>query len=311
MVDLAGTVPARELLPGGGWTGAMWLGCTPWIALDRTLGEERSLSVLSVESGQLVAVGPGPIDRWTRDPAILEALVEAFGVEEAYPDERLRFGALRADGSGWPAVELVGAGEGGRPDVVLGLESLELPAPVRRALETAGACAPGASVRWVMRSAYGEQTLPGEAEDWDCVRAAAEVPADAGEGQSAVTGVSAGGVADLPLVVEVPGAGEVPLAGSGPVEAYERCVRPGGGWQAVRVEQPGPYGLHVLYVVRDGDGAAWEAARYEPGGPVAAGIGVIGGTLLFGGPGGWWAAPAGDEPQRVGDFAPAVRPSVF
>jgi hypothetical protein len=115
------------------------------------------------------------------------------------------------------------------------------------------------------------------------------------------------GSGDVPLRVQVSGVGEVVLPGSAPVDGYELCAEGGGGWQAVRVEQPGWYGYDVLYVVRAGDGAVFEAARYDVSDLAAAGIAVVGGdVLLFGGPAGWFAAPGAGDPRRVSDFPPAL-----
>ncbi|MBI5487491.1 MAG: hypothetical protein HY905_09175 [Deltaproteobacteria bacterium] len=320
LVDLRGVAEPRELLLGGGWSRAAWVGCTDWVALDRTLGEERSLSVLDVESGQLIAVGARPVEELMREPAILDALVAAFGVEAAYPEDRLQYGALRSGQGGRPVVEVIGAGEGEEPDVVVGIEPIALPAPVEREVGDGIACVGEPPIRWVMRSPYGVEALGGEPAEWACERVAGSGPEThdsrltthdsrhAHQSRAKEVGVSAANAADLPLVVDVPGAGEVALPGRAPVEGYELCARPGGGWRAVRVEQPGEYGYDVLYVVRDGDGAVWEAARYEVTDLEAAGVGVVGGNLLlFGGPAGWFVARDDDDPERVSDMPPAIR----
>ncbi|MBI5502721.1 MAG: hypothetical protein HY907_20915 [Deltaproteobacteria bacterium] len=322
LIDLRGNAEPRELLLGGGWAAAAWIGCTDWLALDRTLGTERGLSVLDVQSGQLIAVGPGPIESLMRKPEILDALVGAFGVDAAYPEDRLQYGALRRDDRGTPVVEVIGAGEGEQPDHVVGIEPLELPLPVARALEATGECAAQPSVRWVLRSPYGTETLEGAAgAGWTCERvagsgsgtrdpglAALDAPQPRAPHDAKDVGRSSASPADQPLVVEVPGAGEVPLPDSAPVEAYELCAKPGGGWRAVRVEQPGEYGYHVLYVVRDGDGAVWEAARYVVTDLTAAGVAAVDGNLLlFGGPDGWFLARDEDDPERLGDIPPAIR----
>ena len=314
LVDLQGEAPPRLLLLGGGWRGAVWVGRTRLVALDRELDGERSFSVLDLENGRLYPADLPSLETLELEPAVLDALVVAFGEEGAFPEDRLAFGALRVDPTGRPTAELVARaalpGEEESPDVLVRLEPLALPAPVERAL----AAAPGgaASVpRWVFRSPHGAAVLGGvAADDWSCRRfAGEELPAEPdGSAGGTVVGrtVLAG---EAPLTVGVAGVGDVTLPGSAPVDGYERCDSPDGRWVVVRVEQPGLYGFGGLYVVRAADGAVVRAAHYDVTELTAAGVAeAVPDALLYGGAAGWFLWRAEGDPERLGDFPPALRP---
>lgn len=314
LVDLDGRLPPRLLLLGGGWRGAVWVGCTRLVALDRVLDDERSLSVLDTENGQLYAVEPPSTERLATDPAVLDALVAAFGEEAAFPENRLELGELRSDAAGRPAVELIARaslpGEEESADVLLRLEPLALAGPVERALAAAPACAPVAP-RWVFRSAHGAAVLGGvAADDWSCRRFGWEqVSAGVGSRPGGVVGrTTAAG--EEPLRVAVSGIGDVTLPGSAPVDGYERCDSPDGRWVVVRVEQPGLNGYDALYAVRASDGRVERVAPYDVAELTAAGVAAVGPeVLLYGGAeGGWFVWRGEGDPERLGDFPPAVRP---
>lgn len=314
LVDLQGEAPPRRLLLGGGWRGAVWVGRSPLVALERELDGERSFSVLDLENGQLYPADLPSLETLELEPAVLDALVVAFGEEGAFPQDRLAFGALRVDPTGRPAVELVARaalpGEEESPDVLVRLEPLVLPAPVERAL----AAAPGgggAGPRWVFRSPHGSVVLGGVAtDDWSCRRFAGEAPPSAPDGSPAGAVVGRTVVAgDAPLTVGVAGVGDVTLPGSAPVDGYERCDSPDGRWVAVRVEQPGLYGFDGLYLVRAADGSVVRAAHYDVTELTAAGVAeAVPDALLYGGAEGWFLWRAEDDPERLGDFPPALRP---
>ena len=316
LVDLDGRAPPRLLLPGGGWRGAVWVGCTSFVALDRRLDRQRSLSVLDTEHGRLYPVELPSLADLVVDPDVLDALVAAFGAEDAFPENRLEFGELRSDAGGRPALELIARaslpGEEERSDLFLRLEPLALPAPVERAVAEAPACAPAAP-RWVFRSAHGAAVLGGApADDWSCRRFAGQeipVPAAATPASNAVVGRTTD-AGEEPLRVPVPGLGDVTLPDSAPVDAYERCDAPDGRWIAVRVEQPGLNGFDALYAVRTADGRVECIAPFDVTERTASGIAVLGpDTLLFGSPDrGWFVWRAQGDPQRLGDFPPPLRP---
>lgn len=313
LVDLGGAASPRELLLGGGWQAAVWVGCTPLVALDRELDGARSFSVLDLETGQLYPADLAALPDLGLDPAVLDALVAAFGDEAAFPEDRLAYGELRSDPAGRPAVELLARaalpGEEEAPDVLVRLEPLLLAGPVERALAGTPDCAL-AEPRWVFRSPHGAKVLAGGEAGWACRRfagteAAAEPAAPAGEGVVGRTTTSG----EAPLTVAVPDGGDVTLAGSAPVDAYERCDSPDGRWLAVRVEQPGLYGFDGLYVVRASDGTVVRATHYDVSELTASGVAVLGpDALLYGGREGWFLWRAEGEPERLGDFPPALRP---
>jgi len=314
LVDLEGRAPPRLLLLGGGWRGAVWVGCTSLVALDRRLDHERSLSVLDTGHGRLYPIElPSTADLAT-DPEVLDALVAAFGEEAAFPENRLEFGELRSDPAGRPALELIARaglpGEEERPDVLLRLEPLVLPPPVAQALAEAPACAPTAP-RWVFRSAHGAAVLGGvAADDWSCRRfASQETPAAIAPATNTVVGRTAP-AGEEPLRVAVPGLDDVTLPGSAPVGAYERCDAPDARWIAVRVEQPGRNGFAVLYVVRTADGRVERVAHHAAAERTASGIAVLGpDAVLFGSADrGWFVWHAEGDPRRLGDFPPALKP---
>jgi hypothetical protein len=325
LIDLRGVVEPRSLLLGGGWKGAAWVGCTSYLALDRDIDGERRLSILGVENGQLFPADVPPLADRALDPAVIEALVQAFGEEAAFPEDRLADGALRRAADGRPAVELVGSGEEEDPDRVVGLEPLALAGPVERALAGEESCVVTAGMEWVARSPHGVEALPGdEVEGWSCRRrgGAAGASGESGEGaESGEVGPSTGsgqggpglvgtsvGEGDAPLSVELPGGGTVVLPDSAPVDGYEVCASAGDEWLMVRVEQPGLYGFDALYVVRVGDAAVFRVAQYDVTDLVVAGIAVVGPrALLYGGPDGWFLVGRDGEPVRVSDFPPAVR----
>jgi hypothetical protein len=289
------------------------VGCTSYLALDREIDGERRLSILGVENGQLFPADVPPLAERALDPAVIEALVQAFGEEAAFPEDRLADGALRRAADGRPAVELVGSGEEEDPDRVVGLEPLVLAGPVERALASEEPCVVAAGMEWIARSPHGVEALPGDGADgWSCRRwggAAGEVgPATgSGQGSEGAVGTSAG-EGDEPLSVDLPGGGTVVLPDSAPVDGYEVCASPGNEWLAVRVEQPGLYGFDALYVVRVGDAAVFGVAQYDVTDLVVAGIAMVGsGALLYGGPDGWFLVGRDGDPVRVSDFPPAVR----
>jgi hypothetical protein len=147
------------------------------------------------------------------------------------------------------------------------------------------------------------------ADDWPCRRfAGEEAPPSTGPADEGVVGrTTAAGAA--PLTVAVAGVGDVTLPGSAPVDGYERCDSPDGRWIAVRVEQPGLYGFDGLYVVRAADGTVVQATHYDVSELTAAGVASLGpDALLYGGGEGWFLWRAEGEPERLGDFLPALRP---
>jgi hypothetical protein len=315
LVDFQGEAAPRTLLLGGGWRGAAWVGCTHLVALDRLLDDERSFSVLDLDNGQLYPADLPSLETLGLEPAVLDALVAAFGEEAAFPEDRLTFGELRVDPAGRPAVELVARaalpGEEESSDVLVRLEPLSVAAPVERGLAEAPGCTAG-EPRWVFRSPHGTAVLGGGVADgWSCRRFAGEETVSAPAGTAEETAVvgrttAAGGA---PLVLAVAGVGDVTLPDSAPVDGYERCDSPDGRWIAVRVEQPGLNGFDGLYVVRASDGRVERAAHYDVGELTAAGLATAGpDALLYGGGEGWFLWRSEDDPQRVGDFPPALRP---
>ena len=318
LVDLRGGVEPRSLLLGGGWKGAVWVGCTNYLALDREVDGERRLSILDVENGQLFPAEVPPLADRALDPAVIDALVQAFGEEAAFPEDRLAYGALRRGPDGRPGVEIVARGEGEEPDRVVRIEPLVLAGPVERALFGEEPCVATAGVEWVARSPHGGEALPGDGVlGWECGRwGSATVQGDGpgrvggGEpegGRGATVGTSAG-EGNEPLSLDLPGGGTVVLPGSAPVDGYEVCASPGSVWLVVRVEQPGLYGFEALYVVRVGDAAVFRVAQLDVTDLVVAGIAVVGpGALLYGGPDGWFLVRSDGDPVRVSDFPPAVR----
>lgn len=315
LLDLDGLAPPRLLLLGGGWRGAAWIGCTPFVALDRQIDRERSLSVIDTERGQLYPVELPSTAGLATDPDVLDALVAAFGEEAAFPENRLELGELRSDpSSGRPALELIARaalpGEETSSDVLVRLEPLALPPPVERALAATPACTPSAP-RWVFRSAHGAAVLGGvPADDWSCRRfGSLETPAASVPATPAVVGRTTA-AAQEPLRVAVPGLGDVTLPGSAPVDAYERCDAPDGRWIAVRVEQPGLHRFDALYAVRTADGRVERVAFHDVAELTAVGVAALGAdALLFGSADrGWFVWRAEGDPQRLGDFPPALRP---
>ncbi|MBN1771013.1 MAG: hypothetical protein JXB32_07130 [Deltaproteobacteria bacterium] len=313
-VDLQGIAETRPLLLGGGWRGAAWVGRSQHVALDRELDGERSLSVLDLENGRLYPAGLPSLEALALEPAVLDALVGAFGDEAAFPEDRLVFGALRVGPGGRPAVELIARaglpGEEESPDVLVRLEPLVLAGPVERAL----AAAPEGAAdepRWVFRSPHGVAVLGGgTADDWSCRRfAGEEAAAAAGPEETAGVVGRTTAAGEAPLTVAVPRVGDVTLPGSAPVDGYERCDSPDGRWLAVRVEQPGLNGFDALYVVRAADGSVVRAAHYDIGELTAAGVAAAGsGLLVYGGAEGWFLWRAEGDPERLGDFPPVLRP---
>lgn len=309
VVDLAGGSEPRTVLLGRGWRGAAWVGCTDFLAIDREIDGERSLSVLDVGSGRLFPAAVRTVDELLFDPAILDALVTAFGEDELVAQERVALGELRRGPDGRPVVTVLA--EAPEETVLVALEPVPLAPPVERAVVESAGCPDAPGVRWVFRSRWGRDVLAGaDASGWRCVRVAGEGPAAAeGVAGPAAIGTTARAVADRPLTLDVcGGAEEVVFPGSAPVDGYEACASPEGVWMAVRVEQPGLNGFDVLYVVRCADAAVLPAGRYDAGDPVAGGIGAVGaGVLVAGGPGGWFVARLEGDPEPLGNFVPAFR----
>jgi hypothetical protein len=299
------------LLLGGGWRGAAWVGCREVLALDRVVDEERTFAFLDVRTGQLFPAAARGREELAVDPAVVDALVAAFGEDAAFPEDRVALGALRRSPDGMPAVEVIGSGQEEDPDVVVALEPLPLPAPVERAVAAAAPCGQGEGVRWVLRSPRGGEVLPGpDADALDCPRlerggeGAGTPPADSA---SAVVGTSAGR-GDVPVVLSLAGGRSVTLPDSSPWDAYSTCTWSGSAFVAARVEQPGLYGFDVLYVVPPGTAEGVRAAYYDVSSLDVAGVGAVGDAVLYGGPGGWFLARSGEDPVRLSDFAPAVKP---
>jgi hypothetical protein len=307
LVDLVRPEQRTVIHLGGGWIGAARAGCGDWLLVDRLLRRERSLAFLDIRLGRLLPAELPDATLLAADPDLLDALAERFGLEAAFPEDRLGLGAVRTGPAGEPAIEVVARRvEPREPEFVIDLLTLGPPPPVRAAVLRSGRCPDPTGVAWLFRSPRAALLLPGTTPSpWHCSRheRSDEPPAPTPHDGPAGTSTGRG---DPPPVIDFPSRGSVPLADAGTWTAWEACLPPDDRIAAVRVEHDGSTPFVSIHLLRP-DGSTPFEARYADGDLDVVAVGTLAGdAVVAGNADGWLLCPPDAPPTDLGLFPPVL-----